>query len=66
MSHTMIPLDSKKTLRKKARLNICIAKDLSDSFGGNKAEYLKRLNRTLKIKIEFHFSFYPGTLAKAA
>jgi hypothetical protein len=37
--------------RDKARLNICIAKDLADSFGGRKAEYLKRLNQNLRTKI---------------
>ena len=37
--------------RDKARLNICIAKDLADSFGGKKAEYLKRLNQKLRMKI---------------
>ncbi len=39
--------------RDKARLNICIAKDLADSFGGRKAEYLKRLNQKLRIRIAF-------------
>jgi hypothetical protein len=37
--------------RDKARLNICIARDLADSFGGRKAEYLKRLNQKLKVRI---------------
>ena len=44
---------SKMSWRDKARLNICIAKDLADSFGGRKAEYLKRLNQKLRIKIAF-------------
>jgi hypothetical protein len=43
---------SKISYRDKARLNICIAKDLSDSFGGRKADYLKRLNRKLRAQIE--------------
>jgi hypothetical protein len=44
---------SKMSWRDKARLNICIAKDLADSFGGKKAEYLKRLNQKLRTKIAF-------------
>jgi hypothetical protein len=39
--------------KEKARLNICIAKDLADSFGGRKAEYLKRLNQNLRMRIAF-------------
>jgi hypothetical protein len=39
------------SLRDKARLNICIAKDLADSFGGRKADYLIPLNRKLRMKI---------------
>jgi hypothetical protein len=50
MFRTIIPFNSKMSLRDKARLNICIAKDLADSFGGSKADYLKRLNRKLKVK----------------
>ena len=42
---------SKMSWRDKARLNICIAKDLADSFGGRKEEYLKRLNQKLRMKI---------------
>ncbi len=45
--------DSKRSWRNKARLNICIAKDLADSFGGSKAEYLKRLNQNLRMRIAF-------------
>ena len=44
---------SKMSWRDKARLNVCIAKDLADSFGGRKAEYLIRLNHKLRIKIAF-------------
>jgi hypothetical protein len=49
--------------RDKAQLNICIAKDLADSFGGRKADYLQRLNQKLKIKILFDKI---GPYAKAA
>ena len=44
---------SKMSWRDKARLKICIAKDLADSFGGRKAEYLKRLNQNLRMRIAF-------------
>ena len=51
MLSTLIQLNNKMSLRDKARLNICIARDLADSFGGRKADYLIRLNRKLKVKI---------------
>jgi len=51
MLSTVIPLNDRMSLRDKARLNICIAKDLADSFGGTKADYLKRLNQKLRMKI---------------
>ncbi len=35
-------------LREKARLNASIARDLADSFGGDMADYLKRLNKHLR------------------
>ena len=44
-------IHNKMAWRKKARLNICIAQDLANSFGGNKADYLKRLNQKLRDKI---------------
>ena len=53
MLSTLIQLNNKMSLRDKARLNICIARDLADSFGGRKADYLIRLNRRLKVKIIF-------------
>lgn len=55
--------NSKISWRDKARLNICIAKDLADSFGGSKAEYLKRLNQKLKVRIALE-TIHP--FAKAA
>ena len=51
MLSTLIQLNNKMSLRDKARLNICIARDLADGFGGKKADYLIRLNRNLKVKI---------------
>ena len=44
---------SNMSWKDKARLNICIAKDLADSFGGKKTEYLKRLNQNLRMRIAF-------------
>ncbi len=37
-----------RALRDKARLNTSIARDLADCFGGDIADYLKRLNKNLK------------------
>ena len=42
---------SKMFWKEKARLNICIAKDLAAIFGGKKTEYLKRLNQNLRMRI---------------
>ena len=44
---------SKASWRDKARLNICIAQDLADSFGGKEADYLKKLNQNLRMRIAF-------------
>jgi hypothetical protein len=61
-----INLNSKALIKEKARLNICIAKDLADSFGGSKADYLIRLNRKLRLKIVGDSEFCPRFLARAA
>lgn len=37
--------------REKARLNVCIAKDLAENFGGKKADYLKMLNQKLRAQL---------------
>lgn len=66
MFNTIIPLDMKMTFRDKARLNICIAKDLAENFGGRKSDYLKRLNRKLRMKIAFESNHFNNYLAKAA
>jgi membrane protein required for beta-lactamase induction len=42
---------SKAAWRKKAQTNICMAKELVDIFGGAKADYLKRLNHRLRMRI---------------
>jgi hypothetical protein len=61
-----INIDSKVSIRDKARLNICIAKDLADSFGGSKADYLKRLNHKLKMRIIGNASCCTHSLSIAA
>lgn len=66
MYYQFIPSNYKEALRDKARLNICIAKDLSENFGGSKADYLKRLNRKLRSKIAVAYSFNAHSFAMAA
>ena len=61
-----INLNSKASIRDKARLNIWIAKDLADSFGGRKADYLIRLNQRLRMKIAIGSVNFTNCLAKAA
>ncbi len=46
-------------LREKARLNASIAKDLADSFGGDIADYLTRLNRNLKKRTSADSAKHP-------
>lgn len=50
------------SLREKARLNIWLAKDLAENFGGRKADYLKKLNQKLRSQASVRSSM----LAKAA
>ena len=57
---------SKMSWRDKARLNICIAKDLADSFGGRKSDYLIRLNRKLRMNIALTSDHLTNCLVKAA
>ena len=66
MLNTVIPLEYKMSLRDKARLNICIARDLAESFGGSKTDYLKRLNQKLKIRFAAQSNSHNNYLAKAA
>jgi len=63
MKSFIIPIKSNMSIRSKARLNVGIARDLAASFGGKKADYLKRLNKQLKIK---KASEIRSSLAKAA
>jgi len=55
------------SFREKARLNVCIAKDLAENFGGKKADYLKMLNQKLRAQIIVNSSlYYRPYYAKAA
>jgi hypothetical protein len=54
------------SFREKARLNVCIAKDLAENFGGKKADYLKMLNQKLRIQITFNSAMHTRSYAKAA
>ena len=66
MFNTVVSIKNKMSWRDKARLNIWIAKDLADSFGGRKADYLIRLNRKLRMKIAIGSANFTNCLAKAA
>lgn len=58
---------NKMSFREKARLNVCIAKDLAENFGGKKADYLKMLNQKLRAQIAIDSSmYYRPYYAKAA
>jgi hypothetical protein len=65
MINSNIPPNSKIFWRKKAQTNICMAKELADIFGGVKADYLKKLNHRLRIKIAHHYGFSSNAFAKA-
>ena len=58
---------NKMSFREKARLNVCIAKDLAENFGGKKTDYLKKLNQKLRAQIIVNSSrYYRPYYAKAA
>lgn len=58
---------NKMSFREKARLNVCIAKDLAENFGGKKTDYLKMLNQKLRAQITIDSSmYYRPYYAKAA
>jgi hypothetical protein len=58
---------SKMSLKEKARLNVSLAKDLADHFGGRKADYLKKLNQKLRSQLKVHSSVcYQQNFAEAA
>ena len=55
------------SLREKAQMNVCLAKDLADHFGGKKSDYLKKLNQKLRAQIAVGSSvYYRSFYAKAA
>ncbi|MGD8343572.1 MAG: hypothetical protein PVI38_02335 [Desulfobacterales bacterium] len=54
------------SLREKARLNVWLAKDLAENFGGKKADYLKKLNQSLRKRIPADSLKYGRYYAKAA
>ena len=55
------------SFKEKARLNVCIAKDLAENFGGKKVDYLKMLNQKLREQIMLRSSNdYRDCYAKAA
>jgi hypothetical protein len=54
------------SFREKARLNVCIAKDLAENFGGKKADYLKMLNQKLRAQIILSSPYHESYYAKAA
>jgi hypothetical protein len=57
----------KMSYREKARLNVCIAKDLAENFGGKKADYLKMLNQKLRAQRIVNFALSQKSYyAKAA
>ena len=55
-----------KAFRNKARLNSVIARDLAESFGGKKVDYLKRLNGNLKRQIHRCIETTPAGFSEAA
>ena len=67
MFHYSINRTKKMSFREKARLNVCIAKDLAENFGGKKVDYLKILNQKLRAQITVDSSmYYRPHYAKAA
>ena len=62
----MILRANRMSLRNKARLNIGIAKDLAENFGGRKADYLIKLNRKLRMNIALSSIHLTNRLTKAA
>jgi hypothetical protein len=66
MLHSYLSPNNKAYWRKKAQTNICMAKELADIFGGAKADYLKKLNHRLRIKIADNSDIYSHAFAEAA
>ena len=66
MFNNIIPFDIRLSLREKVKLNIGIAQDLADSFGGRKSDYLIPLNQKLKTKMADKTLRAVNTLVTAA
>ena len=67
MSNSKKNRKDKMSYREKARLNVCIAKDLAENFGGKKADYLKMLNQKLRAQRIVNFALSQKSYyAKAA
>jgi len=66
MFNNIIPFDIRLSLREKVKLNIEIAQDLADSFGGRKTDYLIPLNKKLKMKIAIKTSGEVNAMDMAA
>jgi hypothetical protein len=66
MRFAPINMNNRASIREKAKLNICIAQDLAESYGGRKADYLIRLNRKLRTSITIDAANFSACLAKAA
>ena len=62
----IIPLNQRLSFRDRARLNTWIAKDLSDNFGGNTADYLRPLNHKLREEIHHRYQRMNDEAAVAA
>lgn len=66
MFKNIIPFDIRLSLREKVRLNIWIAQDLADSFGGRKADYLIPMNKKLKSYGIGHSLYHKRTPMRSA
>ena len=54
------------SLKEKARLNVWLARDLAENFGGKKSDYLIKLNQKLRREIAHCSAMHSQMLAKAA
>jgi hypothetical protein len=66
MFTAVLSTSKQKAFRDKARLNSRIARDLAESFGGKKVDYLKRLNGKLKREIHLCIETTPSWFSEAA
>ena len=66
MFTAVLSTSKQKAFRNKARLNSMIARDLSESFGGRKVDYLKRLNGNLRREIHLCIETASSWFSEAA